>query len=125
MKISIQELMDQSGVKFGTSGARGLVTEMSDRICYAYTRGFLQFLEDAGELRQRNADVLVGGDLRPSTGRLMRAVMRGATDAGYRPVNCGYLPSPALALLSLQRRVPAVMVTGSHIPDDRNGIKFN
>jgi len=125
MKISIQELMDQSGVKFGTSGARGLVTEMTDRICYAYTRGFLQFLEDAGELRQRNADVLVGGDLRPSTGRLMRAVMRGATDAGYRPVNCGYLPSPALALLSLQRRVPAVMVTGSHIPDDRNGIKFN
>ena len=125
MKISIQELMDQSGVKFGTSGARGLVTEMTDRICYAYTRGFLQFLEDAGELRQRNADVLVGGDLRPSTGRLMQAVMRGATDAGYRPVNCGRIPSPAIALLSLQRRIPAVMVTGSHIPDDRNGIKFN
>src|SRR5690349_21436053 len=88
MKISIQELMDQSGVKFGTSGARGLVTEMTDRICYAYTRGFLQFLEQSGELTQKGAAVLIGGDLRPSTERLMQAVTVGATDAGYRPVNC-------------------------------------
>ena len=125
MKISIQALMDQSGVKFGTSGARGLVTEMTDRICYAYTRGFLQFLEDAGELRRQNEEVIVGGDLRPSTPRLMEAVLRGVTAAGYRPINSGFLPSPAIALHGLERRIPSVMVTGSHIPDDRNGIKFN
>jgi phosphomannomutase len=124
MKISIQELMDQSGVKFGTSGARGLVTEMSDRICYAYTRGFLQFLEEVGDVKQKQ-DVAVGGDLRPSTGRLMDAVMRAIADANYRVENCGLVPSPALAHLGLSRRIPSVMVTGSHIPDDRNGIKFN
>ena len=45
MKISIRDLMAQSGVAFGTSGARGLVTAMTDRVCYAYTRGFLQYLE--------------------------------------------------------------------------------
>jgi phosphomannomutase len=40
-------------------------------------------------------------------------------------VNCGRLPSPALALHGLSEGIPTVMVTGSHIPADRNGIKFN
>ena len=38
---------------------------------------------------------------------------------------CGRIPSPAVALYGVTHRLPAVMVTGSHIPDDRNGIKFN
>src|SRR5690349_4190402 len=122
---SIQQLMDESGVKFGTSGARGLVSALTDRIAYAYTRGFLQFLESVGELRRASEEVVVGGDLRPSTPRIMNAALRAVADAGYRPIACGLLPSPALALLGLQRRIPAVMVTGSHIPDDRNGLKFN
>jgi phosphomannomutase len=127
MNQSIQALMDESGVKFGTSGARGLVTELTDRIAYAYTCGFLQFLADAGELPASGGpvEVLVGGDLRPSTPRIMEAVLRAAADAGYRPVSCGRIPSPALALLGFARRIPSIMVTGSHIPDDRNGIKFN
>lgn len=125
MTSTIQELMDRSGVKFGTSGARGLVTQMTDRVCYAYTRGFLQFLEQTGELRRQGEAVAVAGDLRPSTDRIMEAVLRGAEDAGYTPVLCGKIPSPAVASYGLQRAIPSVMVTGSHIPADRNGIKFN
>ncbi len=44
--------------------------------------------------------------------------------SGTRAVDCGELPTPALALEAISRRVPAVMVTGSHIPADRNGLKF-
>ncbi|MDQ6987206.1 MAG: phosphomannomutase, partial [Mariprofundaceae bacterium] len=40
------------------------------------------------------------------------------------PVNCGFIPTPAVALFGLRHGIPAMMVTGSHIPDDRNGIKF-
>jgi phosphomannomutase len=43
---------------------------------------------------------------------------------GLRAVDCGVLPTPALALEAARRRSPAVMVTGSHIPFDRNGLKF-
>ncbi len=117
--------MDESGVRFGTSGARGLVRALTDRVAYAYTRGFLQFLETIGELRRGGEEVVVGGDLRPSTPRLMAAVLQGVAEAGYAPVHCGLVPSPALALVGLQQRIPSVMVTGSHIPDDRNGLKFN
>ncbi len=125
MKIQIQDLMARSGVAFGTSGARGLATAMTDQVCYAYTCGFLQYLESAGEIVRGRGRVAVGGDFRPSTDRVMEAVYRAAEDLGYQAVNCGKVPSPALALFGLEHKIPAIMVTGSHIPDDRNGIKFN
>jgi phosphomannomutase len=36
----------------------------------------------------------------------------------------GALPTPALAFCAKQNNIPAEMITGSHIPFDRNGIKF-
>jgi phosphomannomutase len=125
MKISISQLMAKSGVAFGTSGARGLATAMTDQVCYAYTKGFLQYLEGIGELKRAGERVAVGGDFRPSTDRVMAAVCRAAEDMGYQPVNCGKVPSPAVALFGLENKIPAIMVTGSHIPVARNGIKFN
>lgn len=125
MTTSLQDLMDQSGVAFGTSGARGLATAMTDRVCHAYTLGFLQHLADIGDLPPRGALVAVAGDFRPSTDRIMAAVCRAIEDASHTAVNCGKVPSPAVALHGLVHRIPSIMVTGSHIPDDRNGIKFN
>jgi phosphomannomutase len=117
--------MDSSGVRFGTSGARGLVTAMTDRVCYAYTTAFIQYLESSGELPRPDKRIAVAGDLRSSTDRIMNAVARAVEDRGYQVVNCGKIPSPAVALFGLRGRIPAIMVTGSHIPDDRNGIKYN
>ncbi len=125
MEVKVQDLMTSSGVKFGTSGARGLADDMTDFVCYVYTQGFLQHLDSVGELKANGTEVAIAGDLRPSTDRIMQAVRRAAADMGYTPVNCGKLPSPAVALYGIVNRVPAIMVTGSHIPADRNGIKFN
>ena len=121
--IKVEDLMAQSGVKFGTSGARGLAVEMTDEVCYLYTAAFIQHLEKAGELQGKGA-MAVGGDLRPSTDRIMRAAARAVSDRGYTPVGCGRVPTPALAYYGLVHGMPTVMVTGSHIPDDRNGIKY-
>jgi phosphomannomutase len=122
--MRIGDLMAESGVKFGTSGARGRVADMTDRVCYAYTLGFLQHAAACGALAP-GGEVPIAGDLRPSTGAIMAACARAAGDLGYRPVNLGRIPSPALAAFGMARRAPSLMVTGSHIPDDRNGIKFN
>ncbi|MGC9941191.1 MAG: phosphomannomutase [Verrucomicrobiota bacterium] len=126
MLLNIQELMVRSGVAFGTSGARGVATAMTDSVCYAYTRGFLQYLEAAGELKRgATGPVAVGGDFRSSTDRVMEAVCRAVADMGYEAVHCGKIPSPAVALFGFARAMPSIMITGSHIPEDRNGIKFN
>lgn len=121
--IRIEDLMRRSKVEFGTSGTRGLAHDMTDEVCYAYTAAFIQYLEERGELNGRSV-IAIGGDLRSSTGRIMKAVARAVIERGYTPENCGRLPSPAMAYYGLVKSIPAIMVTGSHIPDDRNGIKF-
>jgi len=108
---------------FGTSGLRGLVTDMTDLECYINTAGFLAFLQHSEGL-QRGATVYVGGDLRDSTPRILRVVTQAVVDAGFEAVYCGLIPTPTLAYYALQKQSPCIMVTGSHIPADRNGIKF-
>lgn len=122
-QITVKDLMAESGVAFGTSGARGTVIAMTDRVCYGYTRGFLAYLTSLGEF-QPGGRVALAGDLRPSTPRILAACARAVRDSGGVPVFCGYVPTPALALFGFGERVPSLMVTGSHIPADRNGIKF-
>jgi phosphomannomutase len=111
-------------VAFGTSGLRGLVSELTDEVAYGHALAFLQYLKDVGEF-DVGGQVILGGDLRPSTPRLLLAVWAAVEAAGGIPSFAGYLPSPALALAGFGAKVPSLMVTGSHIPFDRNGIKFN
>ncbi len=108
-------------MKFGTSGLRGLVTDMTDELVTAYSEAFLSHLEAEGDAAQA---LLVGRDLRPSSERIAGAVLAAAAAAGVKGVDCGVLPTPALALESAARGLPAIMVTGSHIPFDYNGLKF-
>jgi len=103
--------------KFGTSGLRGLVAELSDGLVAGYTRAFLAAVPHRGRL-------LVGRDLRPSSARIGAAVTAAAREAGLEVADCGELPTPALALAAMAAGAPSVMVTGSHIPADRNGLKF-
>ncbi|MCH2209191.1 MAG: phosphomannomutase [Lentisphaerales bacterium] len=120
----IEDLMEESGVKFGTSGARGLADAMTDAVCYAYTIAFLQHLEQTENI-STGSKVAIAGDLRPSSPRICAAVAQAVSDKGYVPSYCGEIPSPAVAYYGLIEKIPSVMVTGSHIPDDRNGIKYN
>jgi phosphomannomutase len=117
----ISSLMDSSGVAFGTSGVRGLVSNMTNEVCFAYTLGFLKHtLKQAGAKKI----VALGGDLRPSTPRIIAACIAAAKSLGFECDFQGFLPSPALALYGIKKGIPSIMVTGSHIPDNRNGIKF-
>ncbi len=118
--IKIQQMMADSGVAFGTSGARGLVSQMSGEVCAAYTLAFLQGLE----LAKPGQKVALGMDLRPSSPAIARACAAGIVQAGCEVAFYGVLPTPALALYAIKHGLPAIMVTGSHIPFDRNGIKF-
>ncbi|MBK8870498.1 MAG: mannose-6-phosphate isomerase, class I [Elusimicrobia bacterium] len=109
---------------FGTSGLRGLIRDITDLEAYVNTRGFLRYLVD--QKGTVPGDVITMGlDLRPSTPRIASAVARAVSDEGLSVENTGCLPSPALLSYALGQNRPSVMVTGSHIPFDRNGIKFN
>jgi len=122
--VKIAELMEHSGVTFGTSGARGLASAITPEVTWCYTTAFLQHLKKQNRL-QSGSLVGIGGDLRPSTPGIMDAAAKAVIDFGLIPAHCGFLPSPALAWFGLEKNIPTIMITGSHIPDDRNGIKYN
>jgi phosphomannomutase len=116
--LSIQTLMQTSGVGFGTSGARGLVKDMTARLCYAYTKAFLQ------EVVGQPGPIVLGQDLRPSSPAIAAACAAAMRDMGYSVTYAGALPTPALAYFASIIKSPCMVVTGSHIPFDRNGLKF-
>ncbi len=113
-----------TALAFGTSGLRGLVKDITDLEAFINVRGSLQYLLAAGDL-EAGGRVVLAGDLRPSTDRIMRACAHAIVSLGCQVENAGKIPTPALMAHCLASARPGVMVTGSHIPFDRNGIKIN
>jgi phosphomannomutase len=117
-KSSVKSLSEELGVAFGTSGVRGLVKDLTPELCFTFVQSFLQNVCPGVDR------VAVGVDLRPSSPDIAKACLSAIAACGANAIYCGALPTPALALYAMQNNVPAVMITGSHIPFDRNGIKF-
>lgn len=110
-------------VTFGTSGVRALVADLNTEAVFAYVYAFVQQMRVVEAVRD-GAAVAVGMDLRPSSTGIAATVCGALQVLGYRAEFLGALPTPALALRCLTGGMPGIMVTGSHIPFDRNGIKF-
>lgn len=103
--------------KFGTSGLRGLVTELTPGLVASHLQAFAAACPTGTGL-------FVGRDLRPSSPDIAEAVIAAGLEAGLDVTDCGAVPTPALALAAMRAGAAAIMVTGSHIPADRNGLKF-
>ena len=102
---------------FGTSGLRGLVTDLTDELVSDYVHAFLTTLCGCNT-------IYVGRDLRQSSPEIAKTICLVAERAGVDVVDCGAIGTPALALSAMKAGAAAIMVTGSHIPADRNGLKF-
>jgi phosphomannomutase len=109
------------GLKFGTSGLRGPVDALAGAEARRYAAAFVRHLRDGG---WSGESILTGRDLRPSSGPIATDVASALAALGIATIDAGEVPTPALALVAITRRVPAIMITGSHIPADRNGMKF-
>ena len=109
-----------NSLKFGTSGLRGLATDLLGAESRRYAGAFIASLRQHGDVRQ----VLIGRDLRNSSAAISQDVAAAVAASGAEAIDCGEVPTPALALGAMSRGLAAIMVTGSHIPADRNGLKF-
>lgn len=119
-KLISSEVLRASDVQFGTSGARGLVTQFTSDVCAAFTHAFISTMRKSFTFTQ----LAVAIDNRPSSQVMAQSIIQALTDAGIESIYYGVIPTPALAYTAMQDNMPCIMVTGSHIPFDRNGIKF-
>ncbi len=86
-------------------------------LSYAYAAAFWQAVGSGNR-------VVLGHDLRPSSPGIAASCAAAFRDLGVEVEYVGSLATPAVAHYAIEAGVPAVIVTGSHIPFDRNGIKF-
>ncbi|MGY5449839.1 phosphomannomutase [Agarivorans sp. MS3-6] len=119
-KSITDKVLGDSNVAFGTSGARGLVTDFTPEVCAAFTHAFIDVMRQAYQFDT----IALAIDNRPSSYAMAQACAAAAKQANVNVVYCGVIPTPALAYSAMQQHIPSIMVTGSHIPFDRNGLKF-
>jgi phosphomannomutase len=123
---------------FGTSGRRGEVVHLTQLEIYINALAELEYLQSLPRAQggiERGEEFYFAHDLRPSStaflpgdprrGEIAQAIEAAIRDAGMIPVNLGAIPTPALTYFALSRGKGSIMVTGSHIPFDRNGYKLN
>jgi phosphoglucosamine mutase len=99
---------------FGTDGVRGVVGE-------DLTPDLVERLGRAATLWSGRGRIFVGRDTRASGVELEDALARGIASAGGNAVVAGVLPTPAVALLTLDL---GCVITASHNPPEYNGVKF-
>ncbi len=125
-------------LQFGTSGRRGQVIHLTQLEVFINAVAELEFLlslpkADGGNVK--GDTFFYARDLRPSSGayvpeqqgrgELAQTIEQAIIYAGLKPVNLGQIPTPALTCYALSQGKGSIMVTGSHIPYDRNGYKTN
>ena len=119
-KLNTASVLSQSEVAFGTSGARGLVSDFTNEVCAAFTHNFISVM--ATEFTFDTLAIAI--DNRPSSYAMAMSCAAAAKQMNINVIYYGVVPTPALAYVAMQKNIPSIMVTGSHIPFDRNGLKF-
>ncbi|UCQ10394.1 phosphomannomutase [Edwardsiella tarda] len=114
------DILKKSVIAFGTSGARGLVTDFTPEVCAAYTHAFSAVMQQEFEVDT----IAIAIDNRPSSYAIAQACAAALIQRNIKPIYYGVIPTPALAYKAMLDAIPCIMVTGSHIPFDRNGLKF-
>ncbi|HLB17786.1 MAG TPA: phosphoglucosamine mutase [Gaiellaceae bacterium] len=99
---------------FGTDGVRGVVGK-------DLTPELVERLGRAATLWSGRGRIFVGRDTRASGLELEEALARGIASVGGNAVVAGVLPTPAVALLTLDL---GCVITASHNPPEYNGVKF-
>jgi phosphomannomutase len=118
--LMTHKVIENGNIAFGTSGARGLVEDFSADVCAAFTLSFIQTMHFSFKF-----DTLaIAIDNRPSSFFMAKACATAAQLHGLNVIYYGVIPTPALAFKAMALNIPSIMVTGSHIPFDRNGLKF-
>ncbi len=140
MKRTLRDCLAYEPVelRFGTSGRRGRVVDLTQLEIWINVRAELEFLKTLPRGQggiETGDDVFVASDLRPSSvrlvdeqggrGEIVQTVCEAVRASGCTPLFQGFIPTPALAYYGFGRRRASIMVTGSHIPFDRNGYKLN
>jgi phosphomannomutase len=126
--------MEINGLKKLISGSdvRGVAVKteekeitLTDEAVYAIVRTFIKWLSE--KKHKKTFKIAIGHDVRISTERILSAAVKAICDSGCTAVDTGLCSTPSMFMLLKDKNWDcdaSIMITASHLPYDRNGLKF-
>ncbi|PLY00990.1 MAG: phosphomannomutase/phosphoglucomutase [Desulfuromonas sp.] len=123
--FKLQNGSDIRGV--ASSGVAEQPITLTDPVVRAIGRAFTEWLAERSGTPAAELKISVGHDSRISAERIKKSIFQGLATGGATLFDCGLASTPAMfmsTLFSNHNYDGAIMLTASHLPFNRNGMKF-
>ncbi len=123
--LKLQNGSDIRGV--AVDGVQGEPVTLTNNEVISIAGAFAKWLSDKTGKPLDTLKVAVGRDSRISGPDLMEGVLSGLTENGLLALSCGIASTPSMFMATMFDETAcdgAIMITASHLPYNRNGMKF-
>ena len=128
MAFDIMKLQNGSDVRgVALEGVEGENVNLTAPIAFKIGCAFVEWLSEKSGKSAGDLKIGVGRDSRVSGPALLNALACGIVHAGAKVVNCNMATTPAMFMSIVFDQTKfdgSAMITASHLPFNRNGIKF-
>lgn len=122
---SLKNGSDIRGV--ASEGIPGASINLTDDVVEKIAKAFVLFTEKRTGKKAEDIKIAIGHDSRISAGRLKAACIKAITECGASVYDCSLCTTPAMFMITIDSEYSAdssIMLTASHLPFNRNGLKF-
>lgn len=119
-KLNLKNLQNGSDI-------RGNVSDVTPEVSYYLAMGFCGWLSEKTGKMMSDLTVSIGCDPRLSSEELKASAISAMTVMRGKVFDCGLASTPAMFMSTVfdaYKCDGAIMITASHLPADRNGLKF-
>jgi phosphomannomutase len=123
--LKLQNGSDVRGVAL--EGVEGEAVNLTPEIATYIAAAFAEYLSEKCGKAQEELTISVGHDSRLSADMLKEGVLAGIQKQGCAPVDCALSSTPSMFMSTVLEELSydgAIMITASHLPFNRNGLKF-
>lgn len=125
--FELSKLQNGSDIRGIAIPDEGKTAELTERSVTRIVKGFLLWLSERTGKAPADLKVSIGRDSRLSGPDIMRWSVNALAPYGVTVLDCGLATTPAMFMSTIFEGYlcdGALMVTASHMPPDRNGLKF-
>lgn len=128
MENSLQKLINGNDIRgVALEGVEGEKVNLTSEIVEVLGIAFAKWLSNKKHKKMQELKISVGRDSRLSGEHLKLALLKGISNSGVNVYDCGLASTPAMFMTTVLEGYEydgAIMITASHLPFNRNGLKF-